>query len=747
MRFIKILIVAVVLFPFSQNAFAVADCIRTGAVTISDVQSAINMFLGLNAVTACVDTNDNKQVSITEVQNVINAFLGLDSSGTGKSTAKLVQLSSNSELEAKLKAELVKRYDHLYEGYLYGWFNYLGGPVALAGTRDMAVPAAAEAATSGTGATPAYSETNVQEKGVDEGDFVKTDGNFLYLARGSRFIIIKTQPPEQAAIVSDIDLKEQISELYLNGNQVTIITAPIYYYYGAPAIAGLVMPGHPVTRLYLYDTSTPAAPVMKSRFDFPGTLQGSRRIGDTMYLVTNYGIDLPSPVTPWNYLKNGIYDQEAFKAASAAARDENLKRIATLTLAEMLPSYSRTAYTSGTAGTPVISPVVNGSDVYAPLTGNGADLSLVIALNSALATSTVSSSGVLSSWCRMYMSTDSLYLASGNDWLWIEPLPLAAQQPVNPEPQTSLHKFSISGTAGKPLYKGSGVVYGWLNDRFSMGEYNGNLRIGTTRGGWWGEGISNRLALLAEQNGSLTETGSIENIAPSERIYSMRLDGARGYMVTFRQTDPLYTFDLSDPLKPRIAGEIKVNGFATYIHPMGQNNTRLLTIGRSADDNGRVTGNKLQLFNVSNLDNPALIGSQELGAGWSDALYDPHAFLYYEPLSLLAIPYFSYDSTSTNSWSYRSGLSLFTVDTDGIIAISGSIQTKALESTYSSYSDTVDRSVVIGSDIYAIAHRSVSIADAATLKVKKTIDLPEGYQSYYPVGGVVSVGSSGTSGK
>jgi uncharacterized secreted protein with C-terminal beta-propeller domain len=321
------------------------------------------------------------------------------------------------------------------------------------------------------------------------------------------------------------------------------------------------------------------------------------------------------------------------------------------------------------------------------------------------------------------MSPESLYLASSNSWAWIEPVQGVALPQSNPEPWTALHKFAIANGAGPPLYRGSGMVTGWLNNQFSMGEYNGYLRIGTTRGGWWGEGISNRLAVLAEQDGTLVEKGRIEGLGQGEKIYSMRFDRNRGYMVTFRQTDPLFTFDLSDPQNPKKAGEIKVNGFATYIHLVGQDNTRLLTVGRSADATGRVTGNKLQLFDVTDLAAPTLLGESDLGAGWSEALYEHHAFLYYEPLGILAIPYYSYGSAAAL---YSSGLRVFSVNDSGI-SLKGTVQAPAVSSGYGTYADTVDRSVIIGTDIYAIAHRTVTVAGTDLLDIRKVVTLPEGY--------------------
>ena len=657
-------------------------------------------------------------------------------------SAKLVKPADNVELERWLKAELVKSYRYRDLRYYYAAVGPGGitGVAPTVSTDNSSTGTTTAPQAAGSSAAESFSSTNVQEKGVDEGDLVKTDGSHIYLARGSRFLVLKGQPAEQAALVSDIDLKEPISELHLAGSRITVITTPgsgisvpVASPGGVSAGTGAVpagrtaalatMPGAATTRVYNYDISTPAAPALSSRFDFPGALQGSRRINNTIYLVTNHRIDLPSPVSAWDYLTSGNYSMEFFNQASERASAENLVRIDALTLAEMIPSYSRTLYTGGVAGATSSSPVVAASDVYIPESGNGTDLSLVIALDSSTAEPVVTSSGVISSWCRIYMSPESLYLATGNSWAWIEPVQGVALPASNPEPWTALHKFALAGGVGAPLYRGSGMVTGWLNNQFSMGEYNGYLRIGTTRGGWWGEGISNRLAVLTEQDGALVEKGRIEGLAPGERIYSMRFDRNRGYMVTFRQTDPLFTFDLTDPLNPKKAGELKVNGFATYIHLVGQDNTRLLTVGRSADAAGRVTGNKLQLFDVANLAAPTLLGEADLGAGWSEALYDHHAFLYYEPLGILSLPFSNF---SGFPGVYSTGLKVFAVNESGI-SLRGAIQAPSVSSGFVTYADTVDRSVIIGTDIYAIARRTVTVAGTALLDIKQVVALPEGY--------------------
>ncbi len=674
------------------------------------------------------------------------------------SSVKLVTLADCTQVETRLKAELANVYKR-QSVYNYYWPLRPGTDLtalsdkASAAPSGTAVPQIAAATTSATvvaaGAAPAFSTTNVQEAGVDEGDLVKTDGNFIYLARGSHFLVMKAQPVDQTAIVKDIDLQEQIIELHLANGRVTLITFGNNPAMATPAlvpVAGttVVTPiasYNPVTRLYFYDVASPAAPSLTAKYDFPGNLQGSRRIDNNIYLVTNSQIRLPNAVSPLDYLSSQSYDPTSFNDANSKALAENLLRIQALSVADLLPTYSRTVYNGGVAGAPVLGPAVDCGDIALPESGNGTDISLIFVIDTATAAPAVSSSAVMTSWSTIYMSPDSLYLTSSNRWSWIEPVMGVAQSSVqplaNPEPTTSVHKFSIAGGVAKPVYRGSGTVNGWTNNQFSMGDYNGYLRIGTSRGGWWGESLSNQLAVLGEQDGKLVQTGVVNGIAPGENIYAMRFDRDRGYMVTFHRTDPLFTFDLSDPKNPRKVGEIAVSGFATYLQVIGSDKNRLLTVGQSADATGRVNGNKLQLFDVSNQAAPQLVGSFELGSGWSSAIYDYRAFLYYQPLGLLAIPYYSYSYPSvTGSYSYSSGLRVFSV-TDGGITERGTIAAQAVPTSYGSYLDTVDRAVIIGTDIYSVARNSVTVAGSAQLNVEKVVALPN-TDLFYPC----NIGSS-----
>jgi hypothetical protein len=134
----------------------------------------------------------------------------------------------------------------------------------------------------------------------------------------------------------------------------------------------------------------------------------------------------------------------------------------------------------------------------------------------------------------------------------------------------------------------------------------------------------------------LVQIGAVEGLGKGERIYSVRFVGPVGYVVTFRQTDPLYTVDLRNPAKPVVRGELKIPGYSAYLHPVGD--TRLIGIGQDATDGGQVLGTQVSLFDVADLDDPTRVAKYTLAGAYSEAEVDPHAFLYWPRTGLLVVP-------------------------------------------------------------------------------------------------------------
>jgi inhibitor of cysteine peptidase len=196
--------------------------------------------------------------------------------------------------------------------------------------------------------------------------------------------------------------------------------------------------------------------------------------------------------------------------------------------------------------------------------------------------------------------------------------------------QTGIAKISLDDLN----VAANGAVPGRVLNQFSLDEYDGSLRVATTVGGWWGMWSMGSNGKSANDvyvlDGSLTRQGSILDLGKEERIYSARFMGDRGYLVTFKQTDPFYILDLSDPKNPKRSGELKIPGYSSYLHPLGKN----LVLGIGKED-AKV---KVSLFDVSDATDPREVSKYVLDEYWSDALDTHHAFLADEQRSIFFVP-------------------------------------------------------------------------------------------------------------
>ena len=385
----------------------------------------------------------------------------------------------------------------------------------------------------------------------------------------------------------------------------------------------------------------------------------SRRIGDTLYLVTQYSPQLPLFVLP--------------AAATAAERDEAIKRT---TAAALLPTLRRN-------GGPAEA-LLSDTDCYVQT----ANASSAITLTTITVVDLKSPTLARSSRCfaggseALYMSTGALYLATTR-WTYPENSNQLWRYPA--EIMTDLHKFSLQGAA--VVYKGSGAVsghLGWDNQRKSMrlSEHNGDLRVLSYTGdtGWFtiqdasdaGKPPSPaRLTVLRERasDQSLQVLSTLPNSTrpahigkPREQVYGVRFVGDRGYVVTFRRTDPLYVLDLSNPADPKTAGELEVAGFSEHLIPLA--NQLLLGVGRSADASGRVDGLKVALFDVADATRPSQRGEVKIGGPASQMTLDlsRHGlnYLMKGDIARVALPVNLVDG---NFYSSTYGLQRFEVDT------------------------------------------------------------------------------------
>jgi uncharacterized secreted protein with C-terminal beta-propeller domain len=350
----------------------------------------------------------------------------------------------------------------------------------------------------------------------------------------------------------------------------------------------------------------------------------------------------------------------------------------------------------------------------------------------------------------VYANHEALVIAQ-SDWAW------NGWSPWGGSVSTRLHRFDLD--AASTHYAGSGRVAGQLNNQFSLDEQDGVLRVAVTEDQWvnadgdvvqvderdaWRDGVStqptSRVLTLGNVDGKLAELGRSHDLAPGERIYSVRYIGDMAYVVTFRQTDPLFVVDVSDPTDVVVRGEVEIPGFSTYMHPLDA--THLLTIGRSIDPvTQQDLGMQLQIFDVSTPNAPARTHAYTV-MGYSQAQHDHLAFNYDARLGLLAIPLENYTGT------FDSSLSLFSVSlTDGI-APAGAISHGALfdrcldtDGYYGcGYNASVRRGLFIDDFVYTISFGGVTahaLSDLNTALATVPLPEPQWYGGYY---GDVGVG-------
>jgi uncharacterized secreted protein with C-terminal beta-propeller domain len=356
-----------------------------------------------------------------------------------------------------------------------------------------------------------------------------------------------------------------------------------------------------------------------------GSYVAARMVGGTVRIVA--AAQVPSELP---FVQPASQSQEAL----ATAKTKNRNVVASSRATSWLPSY-RIKRAGAKAGKE--RPLVQCRNVSRPPEFSGFGMLTVLTVDLAKGLEPVHSTSVMTDGRIVYASPQSLYVATER-WSG-RPLPEKPTTEVNGV-TTAIHKFDISSPLSTQ-YRGSGSVSGYLLSQWSLSEYRGVLRVvSTEQPAWWGPGggeSESFLTTLRPGAGSLVQAGRIGGLGKGERVYSVRFVGDTGYVVTFRQIDPLYTLDLADPDRPRVLGELKIPGYSAYLHPIGED--LLLGVGQDATEDGRPTGTQISIFDVSDLRRPTRVHRESLGMGWSEAEHDPHAFLFWPRTGLVMIPF------------------------------------------------------------------------------------------------------------
>jgi len=403
-----------------------------------------------------------------------------------------------------------------------------------------------------------------------------------------------------------------------------------------------------------------------------------------------------------------------------------MKVLSSLTLKDLAPSVQITDDRGKHAGLMLVAP----ENFYCPDKSGGGSTVTVTTFNLNDTSYPLQSVGVAADAHTVYATTGSLYLsATRRNYT---PGPLMTDVPVTTE-ETVIHKFDLTGVKAQSM--GSGKVPGTLLNQFSMGEYEGVLRVATTTGYAWGNAPSfaNHVYCLKSGTQGLEVIGKLENLAPGERIYSARFVGKRGFLVTFVQIDPLFTLDLSDPAAPRVVGKLKVPGYSDYIHPLDENH--LITIGKDVMlERGMAwyQGVQLSMFDISDFANPRLLHKELIGVRGteSEALHNPKAFTFWNEKSLLALPIQRYEyqkppaAASDYGTSTFLGLYGYRVGVEKGFELLGRIRT-VTDTANPYYYHAWMRGLFIGDWVYAVQPDSVSSAridDISGTVTRITID-------------------------
>lgn len=649
-------------------------------------------------------------------------------------TTELIRYQSCKTLEADLKQsmtyEIWARIEETHK-----WRDDFGGG---AGGEDA--PNAPGDGAGGRQEGIDYSGTNNQEDGVDEADNVKTDGYHIYAINGNRVHIFGV--PQFGALdpVSTTLVEGYPTQMLLHkdANRLVVFSQinstklpaghPLrtrigkkeasdeYWYWRVPQ----------VSKVTVLDITDRAAPATEREFYFEGSYQTARRI-DTSVRVSSYAsIDRPEL---WNWYE--LYE----RFGTSRTKEIVAQRINALSLADLLPQiYARTA------GNDLVTHTFTDescSSFLRPTDSHARGVSSILSFDLLAQDLVYDADHVISNYATFYASKDALVLAETAHspwwfWWWDE----------DPE-QLNVHTFDIS-QAGVTNYLGSGRVEGWALDQFALDEEKGSIRVATTtRARWNQEGdevtpsASNVWVLKREgESSNYAVIGHIGDIAPGERITAARFLGDKAFLVTFRQVDPLFTVDLSDPRNPRLAGELKIPGFSTYLHPL--EGDKLLSIGVGGDDRGANWRTTISLFDVSNFNSPQVVEQlpiqAEGGWGWSAALWEHKAFTYFAPKKMLAVPQSNYEYKYVNGreeYRYLSKLELIEVDPATGLSRKGAIDhTGYYQVDPYRYWGNVDirRSIFMGDYIYAISDKAITVHQLGTLGLVTDAALP-GFQA------------------
>jgi uncharacterized secreted protein with C-terminal beta-propeller domain len=581
----------------------------------------------------------------------------------------------------------------------------LGEGVPMPAPAPTSTPVATSALSqeSGKGLDGSYSQTNIQVAGVDEADTVKTDGNYIYLIANNTVYIINAAAvdPSQATVAAKIfgDDKSSsyLSGIYLSedGSKLAVLGNKYMPYPEVDNEDTFIATSYwsgSTTFAYVYDVSKPSNPILARNFTMSGNYFNSRMIGDYVYVIINENV----------YLEK----EDTFN----------------------VPIVFRGTQASNVAATNIL---------YVPSPYNVNTYTTVVAINIMDDAKTPTETTVIMDGSsQMYVSADNIYITTPNY--------------SSSGDTTSIYRINIQEDA--VTAQAQGAVFGSPINQYAMDEYNGYFRIATTT--WIQDNattsdgvvfkVSRQVNSIYVLDMDMQVVGKLERFKMDENLYSVRFVGDKCYVVTFKQIDPFFIIDMSNPAAPRVAGELEIPGYSTFLYPMDENH--VIGLGK---ENSTL---KLSLFDVSNVNAPIEVAKYIVDAKYSDstALYEPHAFLYDPQRQMLVIPVSVNDmpiimplrptgdeETTTGKIDYWQGAYIFSVDTSSGFTLQGAITqmddlgalaadpTLPIKSGYAwrDYNHMINRALYIDDVLYTFSQSRVQLNSLNDFALLAKIDL------------------------
>jgi inhibitor of cysteine peptidase len=643
-------------------------------------------------------------------------------------TEPLPTVGSGENLR-KLLAEAAEQNDYL----VYGTMKMRNGSVIL--NDAAAAPASAANESVGSANKSAktvsgdYSTTNVQVDGVDEADIVKTDGKYIYQVNNNRIVVAEVYPSDKMKVkkVIGLDAEEMYPmELYLDDKRLIVIGTSDGSVPVNSSNAKSIMPskhgyyGSNSVKMLIYDIVNKDDIKKIREIELEGNYLSSRKVGSKLYLVSNKYLNY------YGILENTEVDDKPSYRDTAVQEDF------------MDIGYEKIGYFPGSVEPNYM--IAAGIDLDHPAEG-------------------VNVSTYLGSGESIYASAENLYVAVTKHNIIPQdapgPIIYDSAAPKKPavkvsDRETVIYRFALNN--GKLDYTGKGQVPGSILNQFSMDESNGFFRIATTKGDVWGEGENISKNNLYVLDSSLGICGSLEDIAPGEKIYSTRFMGDRAYMVTFKKVDPLFVIDLKDAKNPKILGALKIPGYSDYLHPYDENH--IIGFGKDAIElsnegswgSGSTTayyqGMKIALFDVTDVNNPKEMFKEIIGDRGTDSelLRDHKALLFSKEKGLMAFPVtlmeiknneniaagnipeygsFAFQGAYVYGIDLKEGFKLKT----RISHISEEEYSKSGDRWYDS-NKNVERIVYIGDDIYTISKGMIKAHSIRDMKERGSLLIP-----------------------